>query len=265
MLDFQKNPLLETQTETSSGPPPIENFNPPFVPGLTSVIVICHNTTYPLFHYTGNAIGSVKEHTSKHTIMPYEIILVDNGSTVKPSKLSDYNADKVIVNETNVGVSKAFNQGIRVSSGEYICLLNNDTQVFDYWLEDLQEALQSLDLVMATPMYGEPFSRAVEAQRKRSFWEGKSPTEAFSDFRDFACVLTRKALFDEVGMFDEQFFAYCEDSDFLHRLESVGKKYASTKKVNIYHVIGATAREDPRMAEIMNESKALFNAKWGIS
>jgi len=233
--------------------------NPSEVEGLTSIIILCHNTGYPNFHYTGNCIGSVREHTQK----PYEIILVDNGSPVKPSKLSDYRADKIIVNEENKGVAAGWNQGIRVSSGEYICLLNNDAMVFDMWLEDLQEALQQLDLVMATPMYGEPFSRAYEALQKRVSWADKPIEESFSDFRDFSCVLARKSLFNEIGLFDEQFFIYCEDLDFMRRMDQQNKKYASTKKVNIFHVIGATTTNDPKTPELMNDSKRKLKDKWG--
>jgi len=233
--------------------------NPSEVAGLTSIIILCHNLNYPLFHYTGNCIGSVREHTK----LPYEIILVDNGSPIKPQRLSDYKADKVIQNEENKGIAAAWNQAIRVSSGEYVCLLNNDTMVFDSWLEGLQEALQDLDLVMATPMYGEPFSRAVEASDKAKLWEGRDFREAFSDFRDFSCVLARKSLFREIGTFDEQFFVYLEDLDFLKRMDEAGKKYASTKKVNTYHVIGGTSTGMVETPDLMNESREKFKEKWG--
>src|SRR3972149_9402144 len=140
METINKNPYFTFQvpeeTTTQTSPSGVETDNPALIPGLTSIIILCHNTDYSLFHYTGNCIGSVKEHTK----LPYEIILVDNGSPIKPQRLSDYKADKVIQNEENKGIAAAWNQAIRVSSGEYVCLLNNDTMVFDSWLEGLQEA-----------------------------------------------------------------------------------------------------------------------------
>src|SRR3990167_4329859 len=129
------------------------------IPGLTSIIIPIYNIDYSLMHYTGNCLGAVREHTDK-TKTPYEIILVDNASPIKLEP-SMYPVEKVIVNEVNLGYAKAVNKGIRVSQGEYVCVMNNDTQVFEHWLEDMQEALTKLDLVMATPMYGEPFARAV--------------------------------------------------------------------------------------------------------
>ena len=228
-------------------------------PGLTSIIVPVYNVNYPLFHYTGNCIGSIKEHTDA----PYEIVVVDNGSPIRPGKIQEYNADKVIQNEENKGVAAAWNQGIRVSQGEYIVLLNNDTMVFDHWLSDMLEALQKADLVMATPMYGEAFSRAVEAAQKRKFWEGKQIEESFNGFRDFACVGMRRSLLEEIGTFDEQFFAYAEDLDFLRRMDKANKTYFSSKKINIFHIIGATSTSLPETPETMNESKEKLKAIWG--
>jgi len=248
----------ETNTEAQSGSSTEEHISK--IPNFTSIIIPIYNVNYPLFHYTGNCIGSIREHTEKGT---YEIILIDNGSPVKPSKLADYKADKIIVNQENKGVAVAWNQGIRIATGEYIVILNNDTMVFDNWLPDLVGALQKADLIMATPMYGEPFSRAVEAAQKRSLWENKSIEESFSEFRDFACFAARKSLFETIGMFDEQFFAYSEDLDFLRRMDQEGLKYFSTRKVNIFHVIGATTTSIPETPDTMNKSKEKLKEKWG--
>src|SRR3990167_11251360 len=58
-------------------------------------------------------------------------------------------------------------------------------------------------------------TRAFEALQNRSLFSDKPIEESFSDFVDFSCVLAKKDLFREVGLFDEQFFMYCEDLDFL--------------------------------------------------
>ena len=231
------------------------------IPGLTSIIMPIFNYDYSLVHYTGNALGSIKEHTNKETT-PYEILLVDNGSPIKFDNPADYRVDKYIKNEENEGVTKAWNKGIRISQGEYICLINNDVMVFNFWLADLLEALEHTDLVMATPMYGEPFSRAVEAKAKREQWLGKPITESFSDFRDFSCILTKRKLFDEIGNFDEQFFNYVSDTDFLRRMIEVGKTYKSTQRVPIFHIIGATSTGMTETAEQMNQDKRKYEEKW---
>lgn len=257
-LEFNKG-----QSTPESAPQPIqEGFSHKLVQGLVSIIMPLYNVNYPLFHYTGTAIGAVRAHSKKGD---YELIIVDNGSPVKPPTPNSYYAEKVVINEKNEGFTKAVNQGIRVSFGEYIVLLNNDTQVYEGWLEDMKRCLDAgLDLVMATPMYSltEPFARWVEAEAIRDRWANKPIQESFSDFKDFSCVMFKKELMNEVGMFDEQFFNYASDSDLFKRMDETGKKYASTKAVAIHHIIDATGASVPETPEIMNEDKRKFEDKW---
>ena len=168
----------------------------------------------------------------------------------------------MIKNEENKGYSYAVNQGIRMSKGEYIVILNNDAQVFDHWLEDMQEALHHLDLVMATPMYGRPYARAVQSLELRKETLGKPIEETFSDFRDFSCVATRKELFAEVGTFNEDFFVYKEDLDLFNRLDKAGKKYASTKRVNTSHIIGATSHNMSPEDLRKEEGQEVYDKLW---
>jgi GT2 family glycosyltransferase len=230
------------------------------VEGLTSIIIPIYNTDYSLFHYTGHCIGSVREHTDP-ALTPYEIIIVDNGSPCQPPSPNSYYADKVIKNKENLGVTKAWNQGIRASFGEFIVLLNNDAQVYDHWLEDMLPhlILGEADLVMAHPMYSltEPFARAAEARAVR---EGRKVLDHLE--RDFACVAFKKSLLDEVGLFDEQFFSYAQDSDLFKRMDEKGKKYLMLDKVAIHHIIGATGHTMAETSDVMNRDKELYAKKW---
>jgi GT2 family glycosyltransferase len=243
-----------------------DEFEQPNVKGLTSIIIPAYFLTYPLFHQTGNCIGSIREHTDPLKT-PYEIILVINGNTGIGFKQEDYKntyADKVIQNEKNEGWTKAVNQGIRVAKGEYIAIINNDVQVYDYWLEDFMECLNEggLDLVMATPMYGKPFARATEAFMLRQDTMTLGIGETFDNFRDWSCVITRKDLFRELGTFDEEFFVYGSDLDFLKRMDATGKKYKSTKRVNTHHIIGSTSSGMEETPDLMNDAKELLKKKY---
>jgi len=234
--------------------------------GLVSIVIGTYINDYSLLHYTGHCIGSVREHTDPKKT-PYEIVIVDDGSALTLPDPKMYKVDKYVRFEENKGLTKVWNTGIRVSQGEYICLLNNDTMVFDHWLEDLLEALHdSMDLVMATPMYGDAFARAPEAKVLRDKWEGKDINQSFDTFRDFSCVLTRRDLFDELGLFDERYKVYVQDTDFLKQMELKGKKFGSTKKVPIFHIIGATTHTLAETPVQMNADKELFKQKWeGVS
>lgn len=255
---FELDVPLGAREETVATAPKAEP-----VKGFTSIIIPAYLSNYSVFHFTGNCIGSIREHTEK-AYTPYEIILVINGKTdITFDNLEQTMADKVITNDENKGYAYAVNQGIRMALGEYIAIVNNDVMVFDNWLTDMQEALEHLDLVMATPMYGRPFARAREAGELREKTVEKPIEETFSDFRDFSCVLTRKQVFTELGTFDEDFFMYGEDLDLLRRMEQAGKKYATTRRVNIYHVIGATSSGVNETPELMEDSKKKLREKWG--
>lgn len=244
----------QTITSTNSGKPH------EIIEGMVSIIIPIYLTDYSLLHYTGNCIGSVREHTAAK----YEIVVVDNGSPLNLQDPQMYKADKYIRNESNIGVTKAWNQGIRMSQGEYIVLLNNDTMVFDEWLNELKDTLENgkLELVMATPMYGEPFARAHEAMLKRDEWCSKPLGESLSQFKDFACVMFRRKLIEEIGGFDEIFYNYASDTDFLKRIELNGGKYASTKRVPIFHIINATGNALSDNPEVMNKDKEAYAKKW---
>ncbi len=246
---------IKVEATTSTGKPH------EIIKGLTSIIIPIYLRSYPLFHNTGNTIGSIREHTDVDKT-PYEIIVVDDASPIQLPEPTMYKADKYTKNPENEGVTKSWNKGIRISQGEYICLLNNDVMVFNHWLEDLQECLKYKDLVVATPMYGQPFARAVESIKIRSQFKDKMIGESFSEFEDFSCVLTKRSLFNELGLFDERYFNYVQDVDFKRRMKEAGKTYASTKKVATFHIIGATSGEIKETAEIMNEDKQKYKEKY---
>lgn len=228
--------------------------------GLTSIIIPVYLNSYQMLHLTGDCIGQIREHTGKLKT-PYEIIIILNGGEIKINK-SFTHADKVIENEKNLGFAKAVNQGIRVSQGEFIAIVNNDVKVYEHWLEDMLEGLQHKDLIMATPMYSreDPWMRGVESRELREEQIKLPIEESFSEFEDFSCVAMKRLVLDTIGLFDEKFFYSCEDVDFLRRMKEGGFTYASSKRVRTHHVSSAT--DLPDKAQILDESKAIFKEKW---
>jgi len=236
-----------------------EGFKHEIVSDLTSIIIPVYMSSYTLFHYTGNCIGSLREHTKEK----YELIIVDNGSPIQPPTLNSYYAHKVIKNEKNLGVTKAWNQGIRASQGEVIVLLNNDVLVYDHWLSDLKEALnEGYDLAMAHPMYSltEPFSRARESKRIRDM--KLQSGQRYSDFKDFSCVAIKRSLLNEIGTFDERFMSYAQDSDFFNRMEEADKKWTCVETVATSHISDATGFSIEDTPNIMNRDKDEYAKKW---
>lgn len=232
------------------------------IEGLTSIILPIYMKDYSLFHMTGNCIGNVREYTDP-AVTPYELVVVDNGSPIKPPSNDSYYAEKVVVNQTNTGYTAACNKGIRVSEGEYVVLLCNDVLVFMSWLQEMKAVIDSgeADLVMAHPMYSnsEPFARASESF---AVLRGTKQFDPIPGGRDFSCVMFKKSLYDEIGEFDELFFNYCSDSDYLKRMEIAGKKFKMLDNVATSHISDATGFRMEETPEIMNEDKKKYEEKW---
>ena len=104
---------------------------------FTSIILL----TYNKLEYTKICIESIRKFTPKGK---YEIIVVDNNSNDGTLDwLKEQDDLKVIYNDYNAGFPKGCNQGIKISRGDSILLLNNDTVVTPNWLNVLDKTLYS--------------------------------------------------------------------------------------------------------------------------
>jgi GT2 family glycosyltransferase len=203
-----------------------------------------------------------------HTHCAFEIIVVDNASrdgTVEMLR-DELPAVRVIVNATNVGFARAINQALRASQGRYALLLNNDTLV-------LPDALDRLvAFADAHPEIGicgpKILNRdgTLQKQCRRSFatpWDlfcyfsglstlfPRSPLFAryLMTYRDEnethpadavsgACMLIRRAVIEQIGLLDEQFFAYQEDTDYCFRAKRAGWQVYYYPQAQIIHYGG---------------------------
>ena len=89
--------------------------------------------------YTIAFVKSIRENTS----VPYELIIVDNGSETKTQKWVEKNADRSIIFNTNQGFSKGFNEGIKIAQGKFVMMANNDTEFPKYWDTNLLETMEN--------------------------------------------------------------------------------------------------------------------------
>ena len=106
---------------------------------LASIIMACWNQ----LSFTRHCIAALKSHTRQ----PWELVVIDNGSTDGTDTYLAGVQDAasvpvtVISNTINLGFPAAINQGLKAARGEYLVLLNNDAIVTDGWLDQLQIAL----------------------------------------------------------------------------------------------------------------------------
>ena len=183
----------------------------------------------------------------------FEVFVVDNASQDNSVELvsQQFSQVKLIINKNNAGFARANNQAIKQSCGEYILLLNPDTQLIDSSLIDLIKFVeQKKDAAIVGPklLYPDKSTQA-SVRRLPSFWDQFFILLKLHNFfpylgplkkyhmLDFAydkvsevdqtmgaAMLIRREVFDKVGLFDEKFWAIFEEVDFCQRAKAAGFK-----------------------------------------
>lgn len=194
------------------------------------------------------------------TFRDFETIVVDNGSSDGSVELlqQSYSWVKVVSLATNTGFSGGNNEGLKHASGEYIVVLNNDTEAEPSWLAELVAAAD------ANPSAGQVGCRICSMEdhdRIDSLGHGVCPdgmsrgryrfqrwSEVGKVFRAVdemffgtACVsLYRRVALDQVGFFDDDMFAFAEDTDLGLRLRWGGWRAVLATDAVVYHEYSAT-------------------------
>ena len=213
-----------------------------------SVIVLNFNGKV----FLEDCLNSLREQTYKD----FEVILVDNGSTdgsVEYVK-NRFPEVKILALEKNVGFAKGNNEGIKISQGEYVALLNNDTKTDRFWLEELHKALANNPQVgfCASKMIFYNDQEKIEAAGDGYFLCGapfkRGSFESISKYNKEeevfgACAgaaIYRKTMLNAVGLLDEDFFFGFEDSDLGFRAQLKGYKCFYIPKAIVFHRVSAT-------------------------
>lgn len=219
-----------------------------------------------ILHYNGESDTiECLESLSKLQISDYklEIIIIDNGSK-KKLIINDF---KVIRLDENLGFAQGNNVGIRLllkNGCDYVLILNNDTVVDKNFLSELLNTIESdKSIGIASPKIY--FQKEYEFHKNRyhPFQLGKVIWYAggIMDFRNVighhkgvdevdhgqfhksydidyatgACMLVKKDVFEKIGMFDEKYFLYYEDSDLCLRAKKIGYKVVFSPLSVIWH------------------------------
>ena len=182
-----------------------------------------------------------------------EIILVDNGSHdgSAPFVRERYPSVKVIMLPENKGFAGGNNAGIGHATGQYIALLNNDTKADPAWLANLlKEAEVSPHAVgmwackilsydhpdiidnVGLLLYPDGLGRG-KGRLERDRGQYDLTGEAL--FPSGCAGLFRKEMLDEIGLFDEDFFAYADDVDIGLRARLAGWKCVYVPSARVYH------------------------------
>lgn len=237
-------------------------------PGRSSIVIVTHNQ----IAYTRQCVDSVRERTDE----PYELILIDNGSTDGTVEYLRSLADaQVVWNDQNRGFPAAVNQGIRLSTGKQIVLLNNDCVVTTGWLGRMLRALES------DPQIGlvGPCSNCVSGQQQVRVvydelegldgfaWDWGKAHDQMREVTDRLvgfCLLIRREVVDAIGLLDERFGLGCfEDDDYCLRALQAGYRAVIARDAFVHHSGGRTfAAIGIDFDALMQSNEKLFREKW---
>jgi GT2 family glycosyltransferase len=188
------------------------------------------------------------------------VILVDNGSSDGSLDLvrTCFPQVRIIENKENRGFAAANNQAIRASASEFIATLNNDTEVEPGWLEALVQAMDTdsrigmcASKMMLADRRDVVESAGIAVDKAGISWGIREEStshldEVKSQFVFGPCAgaaLYRRSMLDDIGLFDEDFFAYLEDVDLAWRAQWADWKCVYVPEAVVYHVHSATGKE----------------------
>jgi GT2 family glycosyltransferase len=183
----------------------------------------------------------------------FEVIIVDNGSSDGSRELLQASYPWVIVVplSSNTGFAGGNNAGFVMSRGMYVVTLNNDTRVEPAWLAELVAAAETgPDVGMVAsricswddPDLIDSLGVAVcrdgmsRGSRRRSSVSGLSLAKCEDILFPSACAaLYRRDMIEQIGFFDDDFFAYCEDTDLGLRGRLAGWRAVLARDAVVYH------------------------------
>lgn len=212
------------------------------------------------------------------TVPDFELIIIDNGSTDESLATARIWAKRdnctLIENPVNTGFSAAVNAGIRRAQAPYVLLFNNDAFAAPDMVEKLIAAMERDERIFSVQclmlrhfepeladdagdyvsLFGWPFKRG----------DGLPAARYQKARRVFSCcggaALYRKAILDEIGLFDELFFAYFEDVDIGWRANSLGYVNRIEPAAKCTHICGATT-SGGKAGEKYNDFKSVQSGR----
>ena len=204
----------------------------------------------------------------------WEIYVVDNNSTdgSQAAVKQKFPNIKLIENETNTGFAHANNQALSIMHGRFAVLLNSDAVLKEdsikkllafmtgnpsaaiagvQLLNDDGSRQNSIDNFPSTET--EIFNKSI----LRLFFPGKYPSKNIS-YKDpievdsviGACMIVRRESMDEVGLFDEDYFIFLEETDWCFRMNKKGWKVYHVPDAEVFHLSGHSKKRTPWRSQI---------------
>ena len=205
------------------------------------------------------------------TEIEMDVIVVDNGSTDGSIEevRNAYPEVSIIMLDKNYGFSKAVNEGIKRARTPYVLLLNNDTNVERGFVEALLKRIESDTTIFSVEAKMLQYQNPQKIDSAGTFYnmlgwayargKGSSDEKYNEGCESFAAcagaAIYRKSVFDEIGLFDEVFFAYLEDIDIGYRARIHGYRNLYEPKARVLHVGSASSGGRYNQFKIRNSAR----------
>lgn len=224
---------------------------------MTKVAVVIPNWNGK--HWLGPCLDALRN----QTFGPFKVIVVDNGSTDRSTAFmaERYPEVQVCAEPQNLGFAGGMNVGIRAAGDAvYVAALNNDTVADPGWLGNMVAALDADPRAgsVAALMLSLQDPRVIDTMGDGYGWTGLAfklgsggsvsgvPRDPFEVFGASAgACLYRKHMLDEVGLFDESYFAYMEDVDLALRARLAGWSCIAVPAARVLHAGAASSGGGP--------------------
>lgn len=224
-----------------------------------SIVIVSWNTRDLL----RGCLRSLEEHSGD---LRTEVLVVDNGSSDGSPEMvrNEFSAVRLVRNESNRGFARAANQGMREANGRHSLLLNPDTRMLPDALwkmvafldEDAKAAVCGPQLVfedgrpqnsvapfptLATELLNKSLLRLLFPRRfPQKEVGGREPREVESVIG--AAMMVKAAAAREVGLLDEEYFLFLEETDWCLRFRKAGWKVYQFPAVRVVHFQGKSAK-----------------------
>ena len=221
----------------------------------------------------------------------YEVIVVDNASDDDSVSMIEEFFQEVIVikNSTNLGFAQACNQGIAISKGHYVLLVNPDVQIINDAINKLlafaesrqnahilgcrvlgqdrklQQSCLMFPSLLNILIWGLFLHRLFPnnklfGRQDMTWWDAND--ERHVEVIKGCFFLVREELFSEIGTFDEDYFIYAEEADFCYRCKQAGYEILFTPSAEVVHFGEQSTKQKPfKMKLQLYKSYSLYFKK----
>ncbi|HCC55601.1 MAG TPA: glycosyltransferase family 2 protein [Desulfobulbaceae bacterium] len=244
-----------------------------------SIVIVNWNTRALLLDCLASVYATVMK-------LSFEVFLVDNASSDDSvaAVRAEYPRVKVIQNEKNLGFAAANNKALRIMQGKYALLLNTDTVLTEgaitrlfVYLESHEEAGMACGQLLnadgtkqnsianfpslLTLIGNETLLRILLPKRfpsKRQEYVGPIQVESCIG----ACLMVRKTAMDAVGLLDERYFFFMEETDWARAMSKAGWQSRFVPDAKIYHLQGQSAGDNVEARKMFYRARYQYLRKW---